>query len=234
MSVMRQAGRQFAFVLIIAGAMVIGDTIFQFHQWRNNHAGSETFAFPAGFIIVQEVILFGGLAWFSLSIRRSATPLPIRLGYVTVLLLYLTTTLVTMLIFNFRLLPYFAISRLYYGALIARTAVALLFLGVLHVARRAQREGQGSRNKVDDLLKACDRIRVLYATNYAMVERTCSGLGEQIRFCEGLRRNQSLVDEIATKLAQLESVVSLPGSNGEAAKANQLIREISLLATRQH
>ena len=234
---MKAAGRQVGWVFAVAGAIVMADTSFLFYQLRESQLRSEAFSFTVGFVLFQEFLLFGSLVYVSLSAGRSSTPVPVRIGYVTVILFCFIIALITILVFNLFLLPRYASSHTYYTILIARTGLAILMLGLIHVVgivqRGAHRESELKRARVEELVTACDRIRAVCGIHGWQIEQSCSRLGEQIRFCEGLRRNQLLMDEMATKVGQLEALVQTQKQNGESAQAMQLVKEIAILASRR-
>lgn len=234
---MKAAARHVGWVLVVAGAIVMADTAFLFYQLRDSQLRSETFSFTVGFVLFQELLLFGSLVYISLSAGRSSTPVPVRIGYVTVVVFCLITALMIILVSNLFLLPRYVSSHTYYTILIARTGTAILMLGLIHIVgivqRAAHRESELKRAKVEDLLTACDRIRALCGIHGWQIEQSCGRLGEEIRFCEGLRRNQLLVDEISLKLGQLEALAQTRKQNEGTAQATQLVKEISMLASRR-
>lgn len=234
---MRSPGWQAAGVFALAGCIVAAVTLLLFYQLSDASARSETFTFTVSFVVFQEAVLFGSLALTASRSRRTSTAVPVRMGYLTTVVLYNLIALATAALFNFLLLPQHASPKTYYTVAIAETGLWLALLVILRLVdiahHASHRQAELMRGGVDTMLLTCDRVRALSETHGWRLAQSLRELAERIRFSEGLRRNGSLVQEVSGRLDQLETLVSAGGDDSAQKAAERLVKEISIMATRR-
>ena len=58
-------------------------------------------------------------------------------------------------------------------------------------------------------------------------------LADQIRFSEGLRRNESLATEVNVRLTEVEAIVMADGDDASQKTLERIVKEISIMTTRR-
>jgi hypothetical protein len=234
---MKTARCEMSGVLAVVGCIVAAVTLLLFYELCDPSARSETFTFTVWFVVFQEALFFGSLALIGFRWDDASTAAPVRIGYLTSVVLYNLLGLATVVLFNLALLPQHARPKTYYTVAVAETGlwVALaVILRVVSITRRtSHREAETSRSGVDRMLVTCDRIRALGESHGWRLAAPLHELAERIRFSEGLRRNRSLLDEVSRRLDQLEVVASGAGDESAEKTAERLVRELSIMATRR-
>ena len=227
-------------VFVLAGAVVMAVTLFLFYQLREPELRRDTFEFTAWFVLAQEAVLFGGLAFLAARAGVSRTAAPVRGSYITTIVLYNAVAVGTVLLFNTLILPLgIASANTYYTTCVAESGLAvaaLLFMQIVGVADRfGHSEAQASRANLDDLVRACERVQSVAESNGVARELTASfrSLSNQIRFSEGLRRDAALVAEVDMRVAHVEQIVSRGMDDDSIAKAAVLVREVQAIAGRR-
>jgi len=146
---------------------------------------------------------------------------------------YNVAAVVTMIVFNL-VLPQYRTPRTYYsinGAVTALAVALILLLQLVTVAHtRGHLEAATTRSNVEHLVRSCDSIREkskLNGWNLNVVK-----LSEQIRFSEGLRRDPSLAQQVADRLARLEYMTDEMINENSRDEAQRIVREVESLAGR--
>lgn len=234
---MKNPGWQAAAIFALAGGIVAAVTLLLFYQLSDASTRGETFGFTVSFVVFQEAVLFGSLALTASRSSRTSTAVPVRMGYVTTVVLYNVTALATVALFNFFLLPQDASPKTYYTVAIAETGLWLALLVTLRLVDIAHhalhRQAERMRGGVDTMLLRCDRVRALTEVHGWRIAQSLRELAERIRFSEGLRRNGRLVEEVSGRLDELETLASAGGDDSAQKAAERLVQEISIMATRR-
>lgn len=224
-------------VFALAGCIGAAVTLLLFYQLRDAPARSETFTFTVWFVVFQEALFFGSLALTAFRSGRTSTAVPVRIGYLTTVVLYNFVALATVALFNLVLLPHHAGPKTYYTVAIAETGLWLALLVILQVVdiahHASHREAEVMRSGVDQMLVTCDRLRALSEAHGWRLAQPLRELAERIRFSEGLRRNGSLVEEVSGRLDELEALAGAGGDDSAQKAAERLVKEISIMATRR-
>jgi hypothetical protein len=233
---MRPPRRQSAGVFALAGCIVATVTLLLFYQLRDAPARSETFNFTMWFVVFQEALFFGSPAVTALYLGRTSAAEPVRIGYLTTVVLYNLIALATVALFNLVLLPQHADPKTYYTVAIAETGLWLALLVIMQLVdiahQTSHREAEVMRGDIDRMLLTCDRLRaVSEAHGWRLAQ--LRELAERIRFSEGLRRNGSLVEEVWGRLDELERLASAGGDDAAHKAAERLVTEIAIVATRR-
>jgi len=232
-----QAGWQAAGVFAIAGGIVAAVTLLLFYQLSDASARGETFGFTVSFVVFQEAVLFGSLALSASRSGRTSTALPVRMSYVTTVVLYNFTALATVALFNFLLVPQHASPKVYYTVAIAETGLWLALLVTLRLVDIAHytshRQAELMRGGIDTMVLTCDRVRALSDTHGWRLAPSLRELAERIRLSEGLRRNSRLVEEVSARLSELETLAGAGGDDSAQEAAERLVQQISIMATRR-
>ena len=232
--------RRMSVVFLLAGAVTIAVTFFLFQQLRQPDLRSETFEFTKWFILTQEAVLFGALAFVAAQAGISRTPVPVRGSYITIIVLYNSAAVATVLLFNVVTLPSGLTSaNTYYTICIAESGLAVAALVLMQVVGIAARSGhsdaQASRRNADDLIQSCERVLSVVESNGVARELAASlrELPRQLRFSEAIRRDPLLASDVDMRLAHLEQLASEGMDDESSVKAAALVREIKALARRR-
>ncbi len=150
---MKTLERQMAGVFALVGCIIAAVTLLLFYQLRDAPARSETFTFTVWFVVFQEVLFFAVLALRVSCSGRTLTAVPVRIAYLTSVVLYNLVALATVALFNLVLLPQHADSRTYYTVAIAETGLCLALLTILQVVdiahHASHRQAEVMRGGVD-------------------------------------------------------------------------------------
>jgi hypothetical protein len=229
-------GRRVTLILGLVGLIVAGVTVFLFYQLTELAGRYETFNFTVWYVVTQELTLFWELALQVL--RRQSTPNSAVQSYAdtTVVILYNSVSIATVLLFNLYLLPHGAAPKTYYAICLAETglAVALWLLMVLPVLIQQGRHSSAihTRAQMIDLIAVCNRLRVNAELRGWTLSPSSADLAERVRFSESLRGSEQILGQFVTKLDQLEMIVSGHYVNGgDHDQAQQLIHEMMILTT---
>ena len=225
-------------VFATSGCIVAAVTLLLFYQLRDAAERSETFSFTVWFVILQEVVFFGGLALTAFRTGVTSTAVPVRAAHLTTIVLYNVVALATVGIFNFVLLPQrHASPNAYYTIAVAETGLWLALLVVLRVVDIAHHAAHGeasmARTGVDEMLVTCDRVRAASESHGWRLGQAIRDLADRIRFSEGLRRNGSLAAELTGRLDELEEIATAGGDENAQKTAERMVKEISIMATRR-
>ena len=234
---MRTPGRQMAGVFALAGCIVAAVTLLLFYQFRDAPARSETFTFTVWFVVFQEALFFVSLALTAFCSGRTSTAVPVRIGYLTTIVLYNLVALATVALFNVALLPLHTGAKVYYAVAIAETGLWLALMVILQVVdiahHASHREAEVMRGDIDLMLVTCDRLWGLSEAHGWRLAQPLREMAERIRFSEGLRRNGSLVEEVSSRLGELETLAKAGGDDAAQKAAERLVKEIAIIATRR-
>ena len=228
---------QKASVFAFTGCIVVAVTLLLLYQVFDTIIYGETFTFTIWFIIFQEVLLFGALSITGFLSGRTTTAVPIRISYLTSVVLFNFVALVTVILFNCALFIGVVKSKTYYWVAISETglwlSLLLLLRGANIVHQFSHRQAEDIRGLVDQLLIHCDRIRVISLSHGWRLNGSLRELSDQIRFSEGLRRNLSLTEEVSNRLNELEKLVNAEQEDIGQKEAEQTVKEITILASRR-
>lgn len=234
---MKEPGTKIAGIFALAGAIVSATIVVLFYQLRVPAERSITFSFTAWFTTLQSVLFFGSLALVSLSRGAEKPIVPARASLVTSTVLYNIVALATILAFNVWLLPDIARPATYYTIGGAETAlwvalvVLLRMVGIVHQASHA--EAIATRQGVETLTAACDRIVAAAEAGGWQISQQLRDLSDRIRFSEGIRRNAEVAADVRSRLGRLEQVVASRANTDGQASASQLLTELRALAARR-
>lgn len=235
---MRSPSRQMAGVFAASGAIVAIAILLLFYQLREASERSETFTFTVWFVIFQVFVFFGGMTQAAFRAGATTTVVPVRAAFLTTIPVYNVVALATVGLFNFVLLPQQQASpNTYYTIAVAETLLWLALVVVLRVVyivhHTAHSEAATSRANIDAMLVTCDRIRAATDANGWPSSQSLRTLAEQIRFSEGLRRNENLATEVNARLAEAETIAMAGGDDASKKTIERIVREISVMATRR-
>lgn len=216
------------------GILVAADTLLLLYLGRSLFPSQNILSLTAGFVVVEELILFGMLVHIAMTAERSIA-LPVHLGYVSVFVSSLLFTLLVIAVFD-ALLTFGLVSvKAYWTALTMRQVTLLVVLLGIHIVGIAQRASHHratqQRTNVDEVTRACDRIFI--SAQLAGWDFEALGeAAERLRFCEGLRQNQPLLGEVVAKLSELEALARIGGAGAPKARASRLLNEVLVLSGR--
>lgn len=235
---MRSPSRQMAGVIAASGSIVAVVTLLLFYQFRDAVDRSETFSFTVWFVTFQVFVFFGGLTLTAYRAGATSTAVPVRLAFLTTVPFYNAVALATVGLFNFVLLPQqYASPNAYYTIAVAETLLWLTFVVFLRVVdithHAAHSEAATSRANIDAMLVTCDRIRAATDANGWPISQSLRMLADQIRFSEGLRRNESLATEVNVRLTEVEAIVMADGDYASQKTLERIVKEISIMTTRR-
>lgn len=235
---MRAPSRQMAGVISASGCIVAVVVLLLFYQLRDATERSETFSFTVWFVVFQVFVFFGGLTLTAYRSGSTHTAMPVRVASLTTIPLYNVVALATVGLFNFILFPQqYASPNAYYTIAVAETLLWLAFVIILRVVdiahHSAHSEAATSRTNIDAMLVTCDRIRAATDANGWPINQALRTLAEQIRFSEGLRRNESLATEVNARLAEVEAIAMTGDDDASRKTLERIVREISIMTTRR-
>lgn len=196
------------FFVVGAGAIVaLVVAIVPYIIWDPS-SRPEAFGYSTSFLALQVVVFFAGFGFIPGGFSV------VRMGVGTVCGLYNIVAVATVIAFH--LLPVGMVApRIYYAVTVSETALAVavaLLLGLVGVAHReGNRSAESARSDVEALRGRADRLAARLASRgHAAIP--ARRLQDAMRFCEGLRRDPTLVDETHRRLAELEEASAADGA----------------------
>lgn len=217
------------------GILVAADTFLLLYLGRSLFPSQNVLSLTAGFVVFQEAILFGVLVYIAMTAGTSSIALPVHLGYVSVLVTCSLFALLVIAVFDALLTFGLVGIKAYWTALTMRQATLLIFLLGIHIVgiiqRGSHQQAEQQRAGVEEAIRACDRISISAKLSGWEFEGKLGEAGEHLRFCEALRRDQTLLGEVLDKLSELETLARSGGVGEPKTRADRLFNEILVLSS---
>lgn len=219
------------------GLLVAADTFLLLYLGRSLFPSQNVLSLTAGFVIFQEAILFGVLVYITMTAGRSSIALPVHLGYVSVLVTCSLFALLIIAVFDALLMFGVVGIKAFWTALAMRQASLLIFLLGIHIVgiiqRASHQQAEQQRATVEDVIRVCDRISISAKLSGWEFEGKFGEAGEHLRFCEALRRDQTLLAEVLARLSELEALARIGGDGEPKTRADRLLKEILFLSSQR-
>ena len=117
-----------------------------------------------------------------------------------------------------------------------QASVLILLLGIHIVGiiqRASHQQSEQQRAAVEAVVRTCGRISTSAKLAGWHFEAKFDEASEHLRFCEALRREQTLLAEVRFKLSELEALAHIGGDGEPKAKASRLLNEVIVLSSQR-
>ena len=142
----------------VIGILVAADTLLLLYQWRSLFLSPNVLGITAGFVVLQEAILFGVLVYITMTAGRSSIALPVHLGYISVLVTSSLFAFFTIAVFDLLLMLGLVSTNAFWTALAMRQSTLLIFLLGIHIVgivqRASHRHAEQQRAAVESLSRS--------------------------------------------------------------------------------
>ena len=228
-----QIGVAVAFI----GILVAADTLLLLHLGRRLFPSQNILSLTAGYVVLQEAILFGLLVYITMTAGRSSNALPVQLGYVSVSVTCSLIALLIIAIFDALLMFGVVDINAFWTALAMQQASLLIFLLGIHIVgiiqRASHQQAEQQRAAVEDVAQTCDRISISAKLAGWEIDGKIGEAGEHLRFCNALRRDQTLYAEVLARLSELEALARIGGHGEPKTRAERLLNEVLILSSQR-